>query len=131
MVPDAQGIHRPAEVTSAVVMESQRSAFCIVKYDDGSAATCTMPLSDEELDAWRQHPDTFFGVVGQRTKPLNGALEVYDFFHGSCKGSTKEALLEAMKGASDIQYLATLTQPELASIRAERLAYGILAATKT
>jgi hypothetical protein len=36
-----------------------------------------------------------------------------------------------MKGAVDYQYLATLTQPELASVRAEQLTYGMLARTKT
>jgi hypothetical protein len=46
-------------------------------------------------------------------------------------GTTKEALLKAMKGATDIQYLATLTQPKLASIREERLAYGMLATIQT
>jgi len=128
MVPDAHGTQRPAEVTSAVIIESERLAYCFVKYDDGSGGMCTMPLSDDELAAWRKRPDTFFGVVGQNTKPLSGAIDTYDFYHGSCKGATKEALLEAMKDAADIQYLATLTHPELASIRAERLAYGMLAA---
>jgi hypothetical protein len=90
-----------------------------------------VPLSDDELSAWRRHPDTFFGVVGQRHKPLNTALEIYDFFHGSCRTTTKEKLLDAMANSPDFAHLATLDQATLASIRAERLTYGMLSAGKS
>jgi hypothetical protein len=130
MVPDAEGIERPAEVTMAIVVEAQRHALCGVTYDDGTSAICTMPLSDEEIAAWRRHPETFFGEVGQSPKPLTGALDTYDFFHQSCKQTSKEKLLDAMKGSADIQHLSTLTQAQLASIRAERLTYGVLAMSK-
>jgi hypothetical protein len=130
MVPDGKGSQQPGEVTMAIVVESQRHALCGVQFDNGTSALCTMPLSDDELSAWRQHPETFFGEVGQSPKPLTGALATYDFFHESCKPTSKERLLEAMKESADFRYLSTLTQAELASIRAERLTYGVLAMSK-
>lgn len=131
MVPDAQGVQRPGTVTTATVIEAQKVAFCGVSFEDGTSSICTVPLSDDELSAWRRHPDTFFGVVGQRHKPLNTALEIYDFFHGSCRTTTKEKLLDAMANSPDFAHLATLDQATLASIRAERLTYGMLSAGKS
>lgn len=130
MVPDAHGTERAAEVTTAVVVEAQRHALCGVTYDDGTSALCTMPLSDDELEAWREHPETFFGTIGQRRKSQSGPLEMYDFFHESCRTASKEKLLDAMKGSADLENLSALTQAELASIHAERLTYGALAVSK-
>jgi hypothetical protein len=85
-----------------------------------------VPLSDDEIAAWRRHPDTFFGVPGQRPEPLKGPLEMYDFLLSSMRFTPREKLLEAMKDAPDFDLLKALDQPTLASIRAERMTYGFL-----
>jgi hypothetical protein len=131
IVPDGQGAERPGTLTTATVMEPEKLAFCGISFDDGTSAICTMPLSDHELSAWRQHPETFFGVVGQPHKPLTHALDMYDFFHGSCRSTPKDKLLEALASAPDFAHLATLDQPTLASIHAERLTYGMLSTVKS
>jgi len=127
LVPDCDGVERPAEVTAAAVVEAQRVAYCGVTFENGRSAICTMPLSDEELAAWRRHPDTFFGTVGRRRVHANSALELYDFFHESFRRETKERLLEVMASAPDFEGLATLAQPQLASIHAERMTNAALA----
>ncbi|MBA4143971.1 MAG: hypothetical protein H0X43_13570 [Nitrosospira sp.] len=130
MVRDTDGVERPAEVTTAVVEETRKRASCGVTFEDGRSALCTIPLSDEELAAWRRHPDTFFGIVGQRYTHANTPLEMYDFFHNSFKQNSKVDLLKAMAGAPDFDQLVKLDQPKLASIRAERTTYGALAISK-
>jgi hypothetical protein len=127
MVRDYDGVERPAEVTTATVAEGERVAYCGVTFEDGRAAICTMPLSQEELAAWKRHPDTFFGVVGQRNTRADSPLELYDFFHESSKRSSKEQLLKAMASAPDFEELARLDQPQLASIHAERTTNAALA----
>lgn len=127
MVPDADGVERPAEVTTATVAEAERVAYCGMTFEDGRAVICTMPLSDEELAAWRRHPDTFFGILGQRHSRADSPIELYDFFHTSFKKSSKEQLLEAMSGAQDFEHLTKLDQPQLASIHAERTTNAALA----
>lgn len=127
MVPDHDGVERPAEVTAATVLEAERVAYCGVTFDDGRSAIYTMPLSTEELAAWRRHPDTFFGIVGQRSTHANSALELYDFFYESFRRESKERLLEAMANAPDFEQLAKLDQPQLASIHAERMTRAALA----
>lgn len=127
MVSDADGVERPAEVTTATVAEAERVAYCGVTFEDGRAAICTMPLTDEDLAAWRRHPDTFFGILGQRHTRVDSPLDMYDFFHASFKQCSKEKLLEAMAGAHDFEQLAKLDQSQLASIHAERMTNAALA----
>jgi hypothetical protein len=128
ILPDHDGVDRPALVTAATVQEAESVAYCGVTFDDGRSAICTMPLSTGELAAWKQHRDTFFGVVGQRSTHANSTLEFYDFFHESYKCESKERLLEVMANAHDFEQLRSLDQPQLASIHAERMTRVALAA---
>jgi hypothetical protein len=127
LVPDRDGVELPAEVTAATVIEAHRVAYCGVTFENGQSAICIMPLSDKELAAWRRHPDTFFGTLGQRSAHANSGLELYDFFHESFRRETKERLLEVMVSAPDFEELAKLDQPQLASIHAERMTNAALA----
>lgn len=130
MVPDVDGVERPAEVTAAAVNEAEQVAYCGVTFADGRSGVCKMPLSDSEMAAWRRHPDTFFGVVSQRSTKAETPLEVYDFVYESCKRESKERLLEVMAGSRDYETLTQLTQAELASIHAERMTNVVLASDR-
>ena len=121
MVADENSIESPAEVTAATVAESERVAYYGVTFQDGRSAICRMPLSDGEMWGWRQHPDTFFGVAGQRITKTDSPLEFYDAIHEWFKRETRERLLEVMADAPDREELARLDQPQLASIYAERM----------
>lgn len=124
MVADEKGVERPGEVTIASVAEAERVVYCAVRFEDGREVICRVPLSEGELAAWRQHPDTFFGVVGQRTTKTESPLEFYDVIHEWFNRETRERLLELMADAPDRERLATLDQPELASIYAERMTHA-------
>jgi SEC-C motif len=127
LVPGQQGLRRPAKLRSATVVESERKAYCAVTFDDGQSVMCTVPLSDAEMAAWKRYPDTFFGEVTQRKTHADTPLEMYDFFNESFKRHSKKELLEALKDAADFDRLSEMSQPELASIYAERMALGALA----
>lgn len=126
MVPDADGVERPAEITAATVLEAERVACCGVKFKYGRQAIYNMPLSDEELAEWRRHPDTFFGVLSQRSTQANSPIEMYEFLHTTYRQTSKDKLLEFMADAEDFELLAALDQPELASTYAERLTYAAM-----
>ncbi|MGQ7934715.1 YecA family protein [Paraburkholderia sp. D1E] len=128
LVKDEEGNDASGELTCAVVVEAKKWAWCGLQLDSGKSVLCTLPLSDHEMSAWRQHPDTFFGEVGQRHTKAETPLELYDFFLESYRNIPKERLIEILSNASDIQELAGLDQPKLASIYAERNVYGAMAA---
>jgi hypothetical protein len=129
LVKDHDGVDRSAELTTANVAEQQGVAYCGMRFEDGREVMCTVPLSPEELSAWRQHPDTFFGIVGQRHTHANSPLEMYDFWLQAFKQTSRERLLEVMANSPDIEDLAKLDQPQLASIYAERMTIAALAMT--
>jgi hypothetical protein len=126
LFPDKSGIERPAKVTSAVVVENESKALLGVEFDNGQSAICSGPLSADEIESWRRHPDTFFGVVGQRTTRADSPIEFYDFWFESFKRLSKSRLLEVMAQAPDFEQLKILSQPELASIYAERMTYAAI-----
>ena len=50
-------------------------------------------MSNDEMAAWRKHPDTFFGEVGQRSTKTEDPLDLYDSFHNSSRETSKIRLL--------------------------------------
>lgn len=114
------GTERPGLLTTATVLESERTAYCALSFENGKSAIYTWPLSDTEMTAWRKHPDTFFGELGQRSTKAKDPLELYDFVHNSYRQTPRERLLELIAGAPDMEHLRQLDQPTLASIYAER-----------
>lgn len=127
LVTDPDGNESPGLLTTATVAEGEQKAYCGLSFANGKAGIYTWPLSDLEMAAWRKHPDTFFGEVGQRSTKANDPIELYDFFHNSYRHTPKERLLEFMADALDIQGLKKLEQPHLASIYAERCVCSIVA----
>jgi hypothetical protein len=130
LVTDTDGVERPGVLTSACVMEPERKAMCALTLDNGTAGLYNWPLSDAEMAAWRKHPDTFFGEVGQRSTKADGPLELYDFFFNSYRETSRDRLLEFLASASDFAALQALDQRALASVYAERCVYGVLANQK-
>ena len=124
---DGREGERPGRVTTGWVDESSQMSYIGVLFDDDSAYVYRSPLSKEEMDIWRRHPDTFFGVVGQRSNQAKSPLDLFDFFHSSAKKSSKEWLLQQLEGSHDIDRLRTLAQPELARIYAEMVTNNALA----
>lgn len=123
--PDKNGLNRVGLVTSATVSEEEGIAHCAVTFDDRKDGHIyTYPLSKEELDTYRRHPDTFFGVPGQRRTRANTLMELYDFFHETYRKTPKDILLTFVRDWPDSADLARLDQAELASVYAERMAIG-------
>jgi hypothetical protein len=120
LIKDDDGTERCGLLTSASVSESKRIATCCLSFDDGKGGIYNWPLSDNELEAWRRHPDTFFGEAVQHATEARTPLELYDFIHNSYRHTSTERLLELMAESPDIDNLRKLDQPALASIYAER-----------
>lgn len=127
MVPDENGVLSAGTLGSTMVIEKEKVVVCARNMDDGRALLCRKPMSDAELEAWRRHPDTFFGVVGQRTTQVDTPLEMYDFLMRSYSTTPKVKLLEFLAPAPDLAEPSMLDQPTLASIYAARMAISMTA----
>jgi hypothetical protein len=60
VVPDADGNEVAGVLASAIVMEAEKAATCVVNTDDGRGIIVKMPLTEAELSAWKRHPETSF-----------------------------------------------------------------------
>lgn len=127
LVKDANGADRVGLLTTATMSEPECKAYCGLSFEDGSAEILTWTMSEPEMKAWKKHPDTFFGEVGQRSSPISGPLELYDFFLKGYIQTPAERLLELLAEAPDIEHLRKLDQASLADIYAERLTNGAMA----
>lgn len=126
--PDGRGAEVEGVLMSAVVLEADKVAWCVIAASDGLQRIGTVPLSDAELAAWKRHPDTFFGEISRgRHAPVQSPLDLYDFLMEVYAKTSKEKLLELMALAPDIEHLTMLDQPALASVHCERLAMAAAA----
>lgn len=126
VVAGPDGVEVVGTLTQAQVMEREKQALCVLSFENGESNICTWSLSDLEMQAWRRHPDTFFGEVQDRTTS-NTPLDLYDFFHKGFRDMTKEQVLERLAGAPDFEFLRSLSREELISIYAERTTLGAIA----
>jgi hypothetical protein len=125
-LPDGKGGEVVGELQFAAVMESKKVAMCIYKLADGQQIMGEDPLSDEELAAYRRHPDTFFGVVKRGSRgPHNDPLEFYDHLLEIYMQAPKENLL-GMMGVRGQEEFEEMSQAELAGKYAECIASQVV-----
>lgn len=127
-VTGADGAQIDATIESGVVMPEQGEAWCIVCTAEGRRSLIKLPLSPEELQAYNQHPETFFGVIDRnagRPAPKTG-LHWFDFLWEAYANTSKDRLIELMTHAPDIEQLKTMTQEDLATAYCTRMADSMM-----
>ena len=126
LIPLADGTETEGLLLDATVLLPEKKAYGVYRIPTGKTVIVASDLSDAEIQAYRRHPDTFFGVLRKQGSTPRDALDWYDFFYDTYKHSTMEKLLEFMKDHSDIDGLRSKTQEELASIYCESLVYSVM-----
>lgn len=122
LVPDGSGKEVVGELVEAIVAWDK--ALGVYKLGDDRSIMVTCPLTEDELAAYKKHPDTFFGAYKEHGRKAETPLELFDFFYGVYRVTSKEMLLEFMKDHADFEELQKLAQDELAIIYCERLVYS-------
>lgn len=110
---------------SATVVEAWRQSACVLRLSDGRRVICKFDLSDDEMQAWQRHPETFFGELQPHHPPADTPKDVFDFFANVYAETPKDKLLEFMAEHPDIEELRGLPQPEIVRRYAYRLAVTI------
>lgn len=124
---DGNGGKKIGVLTTATVVENESKVYGAVSFEDGSAQIFGWDMQEAELNVWKRHSDTFFGEPARRSNQTDNPLELYEFFHNGYKDTSREQLLELLKGASDMSDLQTKEQADLVSIYAERVTLAALA----
>ncbi|MBN1806692.1 MAG: SEC-C domain-containing protein [Sedimentisphaerales bacterium] len=124
LVPGSSGQEVAGILEDAVVMENEKKVFGLYRLENGQQIMATCPLFDKEFKAFKQYPDTFFGVYKKHRNETRDPLELFDFFYGVYRRSSKDKLLEFLKGHPQLEKLQKETQEELAMIYCEHLVYA-------
>jgi SEC-C motif len=126
MVPDEQGVENEAQLCSGIVLEDRKIAYCVYRTRDGANIIYTNTLTDDEINAYRLHPKTFFGVVDNNVRPkVETVVDWFDFFFESYQDTPKEKLLEFLANVPDHDELANQSQRDLAITYCERMALRV------
>lgn len=86
-------------------------------------------LTDDELNAYKQHPDTFFGVIQKKSRKINTPLEIYDFLYEAYKDSPKETFLQFMKESPRLKEFEMLGRESLVDLYCQHMAMKMFNAT--
>ena len=126
MVPDADGREVLGELVSAVMVENQMKVAAVVRLDSGSTIIVTMPVTEVDLNTYRESPETFFGTYQPKAN-VGHPVELYELMLETYRRTPRERLLELLAEYADIESLRELPQLELATIYSERMTYGVVA----
>jgi hypothetical protein len=126
-VPDQSGAEMEAQLCNGIVLENQKMAHCVYRTRAGLYVHCTNTLTDDELEAYRLHPATFFGVIDENAArgQVKTVVEMFDFLFESYRHTSKEKLLEFLSGMPDREELEKQSQRDLAITYCERMAVQI------
>jgi len=100
-------------LVTATVSEGEKKAYGVYRLENGKQVIYTCPLVEEELLAYRNHPDTFFGVPLRQGMKIKDPLELFDFFYENYKVSPREKLEEFLQARKDLGDLNRLSREEL------------------
>lgn len=109
---------------SGTVVVEHKAAWCVFRGEDCNRFIATVPLTDVELEAFKQHPATFFGTIDRNAgrSPMKTAMDWFEFLWEIYKETPMERLLELNAAAPDIADLAQLNQFDLATLYSVRMA---------
>lgn len=119
ILPQDDGTELRGVLTSAIVSESEKAIVAAFHLEDGRSILTKKPITGEQLDAYKESPETFFGVHQHVGKNLKEPIELYEWMLETYRKTPKEKLLEFMAGRPDISELRELSQIDLAKIYCE------------
>ncbi|UVL89466.1 YecA family protein [Pseudomonas sichuanensis] len=124
IVTRPDGVEVDGLLESGFVMSGEKKAYCIFVTADGTRFMGAVPLTAVELEAYNQHPSTFFGTLdySARRKPIRTEMDCFNFLWASYEKASRDDLLEWMKESADISDLHLLSQPDIATHYCVRMA---------
>lgn len=114
-------------LSTGIVVEREKVAQLAFHLQDGRNVMMRAPLSDAEVSAYRQHPETFFGVYQKVGKQISDPLSLFEFFHENYKNTPRERMLEFLRAAPNFDELSKLPSEELLLVFCDRHVAAVMA----
>lgn len=117
-------------VTSATVVESKKRVYVGVHTDDGQGVILTEPMSNYEIQVYREFRDTYFGVIQEVSKNITDPFEFYERMVEIHRSYPRENILRLVKDATDFDRLSKLDDLELVLEYCERISANVMQNSK-
>lgn len=102
-----------------------KTAHLMLTSPDGRNFRMTAELSDPELAAYEQHPETFFGTVQEVGKNHEDPMSFFEALYKILKDWPRDVILRNLKGAADLEQLSRLSDEDLRLTYVERHVWGV------
>ncbi|WP_275185684.1 SEC-C domain-containing protein [Bradyrhizobium sp. CSA112] len=109
-------------VTGAVVLEDKREVMITFSAMDGKTYLHHMPISDDALKDYKDHPETYFGRIQPAGRTYKTVYELFEFLMETYTKSSREFLLTEVQKIPELSGFDRMTNDELAAIFCERMA---------
>lgn len=107
------GLDAKGQLISAAVDESSHRVALAFSLPGGKSCVLHDILSEDELAAYRRHPESFFGTLTRPVVKVDTPIALFKVFHESYRSTPRQTLLEFLASATDIERLSTLPTEEL------------------
>ena len=85
-------------VTSAIMLEEEKSVMVGVSCPDGKSYLLKEQVSDAQMADYRAHPDAYFGQIVRPQKGIKSPHDMFDFLMHAYADMNREDLLRHMAG---------------------------------
>jgi hypothetical protein len=126
IVKDGDGRDVVGELIQGLMLENEMNIGGLFRLRDGSTIFCKVPLTEAELEIYRESPETFFGVYEPKAQ-IEDLGHLYEWLLSAYKDTPHDRLLELLKDHPDVESLRKLSQAELARTYADRTACSFIA----
>jgi hypothetical protein len=114
------------KVTSACVIEPEQSALISITTPDGRGMLISQPMSQAELEDYKEHADAYFGQITRVSKGAKSPLEMFEFVLESYSSTPRSLLSEWMSPRIPAAQLNAMSDDELRLTYAEGVTISIL-----
>lgn len=115
LLNDEFGNTKEAELQQAIIDDNNNiiGFFCV---GDGQFSIGYFKMTEEEIAAYKQHSDTFFGVYKEQPKGIKTPLQAFHFLQKGFQSISKEELLNNLKNHPNYNNFEKKTKDELLEI---------------
>jgi len=112
------------------VIENEKTAYLIFEVNGSSNVIYKCDLSDDEISAYKAHPETFFGTIKKVPKGCKDPIELYTFLYDTARRTEREVMLDWFKNAADYTEINKMTTEDMQYLYAERQTLAIIHSKK-
>ena len=90
-LPYFEGGNLVATVTTATVVEAEKTAYIGVSDQNGHSHILTGPMTDQQIADYKAHPEAYFGKIQHVGKKIDSKYDLFEFFMELQKSGSRNA----------------------------------------